>query len=274
MWIVYFLPKKLLSYWMGRLMHTKLPEPLAQWSIRTFGKYYQIDFDEAEKNVSEYSSIGDFFVRRLKPGARPIAESPVLHPADSVIAQVGQVREGHCIQAKGKTYSVADLCGDFEWAKKYEDGLFLTYYLCPTDYHRVHSPVDGNIQKLRHVPGHLWPVNSWSTENIEKLFAVNERVILEIESRLGSCLMVFVGATNVGQIRLSFDPDIITNVRGDKEPREKVYEPPVQIQRGEEVGAFYMGSTIVMIYPKTIRLQRDEWDSFKNRKVQYGQALL
>lgn len=274
MWIVHFLPKKLLSYWMGRLMHVKLPKPLAHWSVRTFGKYYQINFDEAEKSADEYSSIGDFFVRRLKQGVRPIADSPLLHPSDSVIAQVGEIQQGHCIQAKGKTYTVAGLCADFEWAKKYEDGLFLTYYLCPTDYHRVHSPVDGKIQRLRHVPGHLWPVNNWSTENIENLFAVNERIILEIESRLGSCLMVFVGATNVGQIRLAFDSEIITNIRGDEVPREKEYNPPIEISRGQEVGTFYMGSTIVMIYPKTIRMQRNDWESFQNRKVQYGQALL
>lgn len=255
-------------------MHMKLPKPLAQWSIRTFGNYYQINFDEAEKEASDYDSIGDFFVRRLKPGLRPLAESPLLHPADSVIAQIGAIEQGHCIQAKGKTYSVAELCGNFEWAKKYEDGLFITYYLCPTDYHRVHCPVDGKIQKLRHMPGHLWPVNNWSAQNIKNLFAVNERVILEIESRLGPCLMVFVGATNVGQIRLAFDSEIITNVHGDKEPREKSYNPPVEIQRGEEVGAFYMGSTIVMIYPKTIRMQRNDWENLLNCKVQYGQALL
>jgi phosphatidylserine decarboxylase len=274
MWVLYFLPKKLLSYWVGKLMHLRLPKPLAQWSIKTFAEAYKINIQEAEKPLDQYSSIGDFFVRRLKPGLRPIAESPLVHPADSRIAQIGEIREGKCIQAKDRTYSVAELCGDFELAKKYQDGLFVTYYLCPTDYHRVHSPVDGSIEKLRHIPGHLWPVNEWSAQNIENLFAVNERVILEINSRVANCLLVFVGATNVGQIRVSFDSEIITNVTGDRDPVVKPYQPPVQIQRGQELGAFYMGSTVVMIYPKTIRLQRDDWQTFLGKQVQVNGAFL
>lgn len=274
MWILYFLPKKMLSYWVGRLMHLKLPKPLALWSIKTFAKAYHINTEEAEKPLDQYESIGDFFVRHLKNGRRPLAEGPVVHPADSRIAQIGEIRDGKCIQAKDRTYSVAELCGDYELAKKYEDGLFVTYYLCPTDYHRVHSPVDGHIRKLRHIPGHLWPVNNWSTENIENLFAVNERVILDIQARVADCLMVFVGATNVGQIRVEFDPEIITNVTGDQEPREKLYQPPIEIKRGQELGAFYMGSTIVMIYPKTIRLQRSDWHQFFNQPVKMGGGFL
>lgn len=259
---------------MGKLMHVKLPQPLARMSIETFAKAYNINLDEAEKPLDQYKSIGDFFVRALKPGLRPLAESPILHPTDSKIAQIGEIIDGKCIQAKDRTYSVAELCGDYELAKKYQDGLFVTYYLCPTDYHRVHSPVDGTIQKLRHIPGHLWPVNEWSTTNIENLFAVNERVILDMRSRIGDCLMVFVGATNVGQIRVSFDSEIITNVTGDTEPREKVYQPPIEVKRGQELGAFYMGSTIVMIYPKTIRMQRDDWSSFLGQHVKIGGAFL
>jgi phosphatidylserine decarboxylase len=274
MWILYVLPKKLMSYWVGRLMHLKLPKPMARWAIRTFGNFYQINFDEAERSYESYDSIGDFFVRRLKDGARPIAESPLLHPADSLIAQIGPIQEGRCIQAKGKTYSVAELCGDPEAEARFHEGLFVTYYLCPTDYHRVHSPVDGQVVKARHIPGHLWPVNNWSANQIDNLFAVNERVILEIESRLGPCVMIFVGATNVGQIRLEFDPEIITNVDRKTETREKVYSPPVEIKKGQELGAFYMGSTVVMLYPKSIRLQRSDWDIYLNQKTRVGGALL
>ena len=259
---------------MGRLMHVRLPRPLAKWSIQAFANYYEINFDEAEKPLDQYDSIGDFFVRKLKEGARPLSESPVLHPADSVIAQIGPIESGKCIQAKGKTYSVADLCGNMELARHYDDGLFVTYYLCPTDYHRVHSPVDGKILRVHHIPGHLWPVNAWSTEKIDNLFAVNERVILEIESRLGKCLLVFVGATNVGQIRLSFDSDIVTNVKLKSKELEKKYNPPLEITRGQELGSFHMGSTVVMIYPKSIRHQRETWEAFMQRDVQYGGAFL
>jgi phosphatidylserine decarboxylase len=282
MWMMHILPKKWLSYWVGKLVHIQWPKPIATLAIQSFGKFYNIDFDEAEKQISEYNSIGDFFVRRLKPGVRPVADSPVVHPADSVISQIGEIQSGKCIQAKGKTYSVGELVGNFELAQKFQDGLFVTYYLCPTDYHRVHSPVDGVVKRTIHIPGHLWPVNSWSTENIENLFAVNERVVLEIESRIGNCLLVFVGATNVGQIRLSFDQEIATNTKLSvklfgplrSQMREKVYNPPVPISRGMELGAFHMGSTVVMIYPKNIRMQRDDWGSFQNKKVKLGEAFL
>lgn len=255
-------------------MHVKLPGPLARWSIKAFGSYYKIDFEEAEKPLDQYHSIGDFFVRRLKEGVRPLADSPLLHPADSVIAQIGEIIAGQCIQAKGKTYNVSELCGDPELGRQYEDGLFVTYYLCPTDYHRVHSPVDGAILRAHHIPGHLWPVNSWSTKNIDRLFAVNERVILEINSRIGKCLLVFVGATNVGQIRLSFDPEIVTNTQLKQKNLERKYDPPIEIRRGQELGAFYMGSTVVMIYPKTIRLQRSDWEADLQKEVLYGESFL
>lgn len=255
-------------------MHVRLPGPLARWTIKTFGKYYQINFEEAEKPLDQYHSIGDFFVRRLKEGVRPLAASPILHPADSVIAQIGTIVSGKCIQAKGKTYDVAGLCGDPELGKQYEGGLFVTYYLCPTDYHRVHSPVDGKLVRAHHIPGHLWPVNEWSANNIENLFAVNERVILEIETRLGKCLLVFVGATNVGQIRLSFDPEIVTNKFLKQENLERHYSPPIEITKGQELGAFYMGSTVVMIYPKEIRTQREDWEKEIKKQVRYGEAFL
>jgi phosphatidylserine decarboxylase len=231
MWFLYILPKKHLSYWAGKLMHLSLPGFLRPLSIKLFGEYYQIRFEEAEKPYHQYDSIGDFFVRKLKPGIRPLSESPILHPADSRISQAGEISEGRCLQAKDKSYSLAEFCGDQALAEKFKSGLFVTYYLCPTDYHRVHSPLDGQIKRVIHIPGQLWPVNSWSTENISNLFAVNERVVLEIESRLGPCLLVFVGATNVGQIHLSFDPEIVTNISGSPVGKvAKVYNQPIEIQ--------------------------------------------
>ena len=274
MWILYFLPKKFLSHWVGRLMHVPLPRKLAIWSIRWFGNRYQINFQEAEKSIEEYASIGDFFVRNLKPGARPLAPNPIVHPADSEIAQIGEIQGGRCIQAKGKTYSLADLCGDASLVETYKNGLFVTYYLCPRDYHRVHAPVDGVIRKVTHLPGQLWPVNSWSADTIDNLFGVNERVVLQIESRLGPCLLVFVGATNVGQIRLSFEPSLVTNQKLSQQRFHKEYDPPLPIGRGQELGAFHMGSTVVMIYPKTIYQQRDDWETFSQQKVQVGGAFL
>ena len=193
-----------------------------------------------------------------------------------MISQIGPIEKGRCIQAKGKTYSVADLCGDEKLAEKFKDGLYVVYYLCPTDYHRVHAPLDGDISRMIHNPGALWPVNSWSTANIENLFGINERVTLQIKARVGEALLVFVGATNVGQIELTKDPSVHTNLRPwmAESKLDKSYSPKIPILRGEELGVFHMGSTVVMIYPKSIRLQRDDWEKFKGKSVQVGQAFL
>lgn len=255
MWILYFLPKKWLSYLAGLMMHVRWPsKTFSQLTIRVFAGMYKINISEAEKTLDQYQSIGDFFVRKLKPGVRPIAFTSLVHPADSVISQMGPLQNGKCVQAKDRLYSVSDLCQNTKWSAEFSKGFFTTYYLCPTDYHRVHSPVKGVITDIMHIPGHLWPVNQWSTSNIENLFAVNERVVLRIETELGPCLLVFVGATNVGKIRLSFDSSILTNTKPwQNEPvLHKTLNPTLSIEKGDELGMFHMGSTVVMIYSSQV----------------------
>lgn len=258
----------------GKLVHWRLPRPLSTWTIKTFGEYYKINFSEAENPISEYQSIGDFFARKLKPGARPIAASPVVHPADSRIAQAGMVARGQCIQAKGKNYSVIDLLQNEALAAKYNDGLYVTYYLCPTDYHRVHSPIDGVVHRTIHIPGTLWPVNDWSTHSIENLYPKNERLVVEMESRVGTVTVVFVGATNVGKITTSFDPEISTNNLHTKKVLIKDYPQAIAIEKGEELGVFHMGSTVVVLFPATIARQRDDWFKLLDLKVKVGEPLL
>lgn len=274
MFWMYILPRKLMSHWAGKLMHWELPGFLATLSIRIFARMYNINTEEAEKSLESYTSIGNFFTRKLKPGARPVGEGPVVHPADSVIVAIGEINQGQCIQAKNQTFSIEDLLVDQELAEKFKDGLYVVYYLCPTDYHRVHSTVDGQVVKAVYQPGHLWPVNLWARENIKSLFAVNERVILHFESRVTRCAMVFVGATNVGKIQLSFDSEIVGNLPSKPQAFTKKYEPAIDLQRGQEVGLFSMGSTIVMVYPKNMRLQRDDWQVFLNKSVKVGETFL
>lgn len=249
--ILYLLPKNSLSRLVGFLVHLQLPRPLATWSIRTFGNFYKINLSEAEKPPEAYKSIGDFFVRRLKEGLRPLGAGPVVHPADSRISQAAAITEGKLVQAKGKMYSLQGLlCADdeAEVLKKYQGGFFATYYLCPTDYHRVHSPVTGAITSVTHVPGALWPVNEWSVGRIEELFCVNERVIIEIQTESGPVTVVMVGATNVGKMSLSFEPQILSNQSHVKSPQRIVYSPQKPVKKGDELGAFHMGSTVVMVY--------------------------
>ncbi|WP_413287532.1 archaetidylserine decarboxylase [Bdellovibrio sp. HCB337] len=248
--ITKFLPRNHLSYFVGKLVHWRGPRIWADLSIRIFAKIFNIDLNEAEKPVSEYPSIGEFFVRKLKPGIRPIAQTAAVHPTDSQISQNGRIRGGQLIQAKGREYHVQDLLANPEAAKTYNNGYFITYYLCPTDYHRVHSPVSGLITKVTHVPGELWPVNKWSVENVHDLFSVNERIIVEIASDYGPVAVVFVGATNVGQIVLSFDESFRGNQLTLSKTRVVEYKTPIPVERGQELGMFRMGSTIVMVYPE------------------------
>jgi phosphatidylserine decarboxylase len=245
--ITRYLPKNHLSFIMGKLVHLPLPRFIWIPVIKIFSNFYNIKLDEAEKPVSEYESLGDFFVRRLKPGIRPLGSDWAVHPADSVITQLSPIENGNLIQAKNKFYKANDFLQDSEAFKKYNNGFFVTYYLCPTDYHRVHSPVDGVITKVTHVPGMLWPVNKWSTENIEEMFSINERVCVEIKTDRGFVNAVFVGATNVGYIELSFMPEIKGNHFNVFKPLNKE-NLNIPIKRGEELGMFRMGSTVVMLY--------------------------
>ncbi|MFV8259278.1 archaetidylserine decarboxylase [Bdellovibrio bacteriovorus] len=251
--ITRILPKRRLSRWVGHFMHWKGPSLWARLSIRGFAWLYNIDLAEAEKSYDQYPSIGEFFVRRLKPGIRPVGTGWAVHPADSKITQAAAIDNGTLIQAKGLTYKLKDFTQDPDSDKKWAGGFFMTYYLCPTDYHRVHSPVDGNITDVRYMPGELWPVNEWSTTNVKDLFSVNERVLVEIETDLGPVGVVFVGATNVGHIVLSFDEKIRGNQKGPHIFEHKHYSPEIPVHKGSELGMFRMGSTVVMLYPPSFR---------------------
>ncbi len=263
--ITRFLPKNHLSYIIGQLVHIRLPGFLNKLIIAKFAKTYRINLEEAELPVEMYPSLGEFFVRRLKPGIRPIGTTWAVHPADSVITQAAKITAGKLIQAKNKTYSLDTFTRDKNWREKYDDGSFLTYYLCPTDYHRVHSPVDGEIKRVVHIPGALWPVNPWSTDNIHEIFSVNERVLVEIETERGLVGVMFVGATNVGKIVLSFDPEISGNQLLSSVVKEKNYVN-LQIKKGDELGMFRMGSTIVMLYSKNTILA-ENLNSFISKQV-------
>lgn len=251
--ITRLLPKRRLSRWIGHFMHWQGPKWWAKLSVKTFAKMYNIDLNEAEKPYSDYPSIGEFFIRKLKAGIRPIGQGWAVHPADSKITQAEPIHKGALIQAKGITYDLLNFTQDQDSLKKWDEGMFLTYYLCPTDYHRVHSPVDGVISDVRYMPGELWPVNEWSTTNIKNLFTVNERVLVEIQTELGPVGVVFVGATNVGHIVLSFDSQVRGNQKGPHIFQHKKYHPEIPVKKGDELGMFRMGSTIVMLYPKAFR---------------------
>lgn len=268
--ITRFLPKNHLSFIVGKLVHMKLPLFLRRFIMTQFAQKYGINLEEAEFPIEKYSSLGEFFIRRLKPGLRPIASTWAVHPADAMITQAERIHAGRLIQAKDKTYSVEQFTRDPDALKKWDQGIFLTYYLCPTDYHRVHSPVDGKILRMIHIPGALWPVNSWSTDNIHELFSINERVLVEIETERGSVGVMFVAATNVGQIILAFDSKVVGNQFQVPVSYEKSYH--ISIKKGDELGAFRMGSTIVMMYAKGV-LPNENVQKYLGQSVRVNSAL-
>ncbi len=267
-----FFPKNHVSFFIGWLVHQPMPRFLWTPIIRWFAGRYKINLDEAELPIGEYPNLGEFFIRKLKPGLRPVADTHVVHPADSVVTQAFRIQSGQLIQAKNKYYSAVDLTADPQALEKYDGGFFLTYYLCPTDYHRVHSPVTGIIKKITHIPGKLWPVNSWSTENIPELFSVNERVCVEIETFQGLVNVVFVGATNVGQIELFVDSEIRGNQLVLSKPLIKE-GLNISVQKGQELGCFRMGSTVVALFGKSFEINDEQFKRYHSQPVKVNSAF-
>lgn len=277
--LLYILPKNVLSRWAGHLMDVAWPGPLGPWMVKAFASLYKIDLGAAEHPIEAYPSIGKFFIRKLKPGLRPQGQGIVTHPADSRISQTAIIEQGQLIQAKGKTYSVQEFLKNSAALSQYGGGFFTTYYLCPTDYHRVHSPVDGEILSATIVPGFLWPVNEWSVNRIDQLFSVNERVIIEIKTAKGLISVVLVGATNVGKISLSFESKILSNQSSNgQEPRKISYSQPISVKKGDELGIFHMGSTVILVGSQALLQDlKKPWaevaNNFVGKSVKVGEVL-
>lgn len=243
-------PKNALSRAVGGLARLPVPAQVAQASIKVFAKAYQIDLDEAEHPTSAYPSLGEFFVRRLKEGARPIDENPEVacSPVDGTVGQAGPIENGRIIQAKGRDFSVAELLADADLAKDFEGGSFATLYLAPYNYHRIHSPLAGEVTAAAHIPGHLWPVNTHGVQEVDRLFAVNERIISYLDTQAGKVAVVKVGATCVGRIKLSYD-DLVSNDGGSREVVRREY-PGYPVEKGGELGVFELGSTVILLFQK------------------------
>ncbi len=262
------LPKKYVSHYVGSVAYKDWPIPFAKLSVKTFASLVGINVEEAEKPLGDYKSIGELFSRRLKKGIRPI-EGERVHPCDSRITQSGRIVQGVLIQAKGIKYTLEEFLPQTPWADLLEGGVFTTYYLSPKDYHRVHSPVKGKIHWLKTFPGELWPVNYWSLRNIPGVLAVNERVAIGIETPQGKMILVMVGATNVGSMSFPFDPTVMTNQYPFKNRRLLMdYPTPKNIQVGDELGIFNLGSTVVVLTEPKMG-----WIQSEPCKVKMGQAL-
>lgn len=231
----------------GRLADVPLPGPLLRALIASWVRFYGVDMSEAAGPASSFRTFNEFFTRRLRPGARPVAPGPdvVISPCDARVYTMGALaEEGRIEQVKGRTYTVAELLVSEQRAEAFARGFQATLYLSPAMYHRVHWPVDGTVVAWRHMPGRLYPVNALAVRRVDRLFAVNERVAIYLESAFGPLCVVMVGATNVGRISLTFD-SLVTNT--GTAGHFSVPTDPIPVRRGDELGAFNLGSTVVLL---------------------------
>jgi len=251
MWRI--VPKRAVSEAIGWGVSLGIPSSLRTLMLTRFARIYGIDVDEAEKPLTDYAGFDEFFTRKLRPGARPVDDAPgrVVSPADGVIVEAGLATAGKMIQAKGSDFDLASLLADPEAAARLQDGAYVITYLSPKDYHRVHSPVGGQVVGWRHVPGTLFSVNAGNIRREPGLFVRNERFITLIEMDGGGLVaVVMVAAVGVGHVTVSYDPEVATH-----QPqffraalRHRRYEQPKPIGRGEELGIFHLGSTTIVVF--------------------------
>lgn len=250
------LPKNALSRAVGALTRWRAPARLRLAAMKAFARRYGIDLSECP-DLEVYRTFGEFFARPLRPGLRPVAPGGgrVVSPVDGVVSEAGLADRGRLVQAKGMDYGVTALLADEELAGRLEGGAYATLYLSPRDYHRIHFPLGGRVLGWRYVPGSLWPVNPASVRTVPGLFAVNERLVTVLETPVGRCAVVAVGATVVGRVHAYYDPSVPhTNRRGGVLQRRD-YEAPIPVEKGQELGAFEMGSTVIVLFePGRVRL--------------------
>ncbi len=250
------LPQGALSRGFGRLADAPIPRRLRRPLLGAFARAVGVEVSEVARPLEAYGSLNAFFVRRLREGVRcwPADPRVVASPVDGTVGAVGVVRSGRLLQAKGRWYSAAELLDD-DAAERFEGGAFATLYLGPRDYHRIHAPAGGVIPRARYVPGALLPVNPAAVVSVADLFVRNERLICYIDGRYGLLAVIAIGAYNVGRISAAFDaawsapagaPGWVTNRRGAV-ATTRDYAPALPIERGDDLMAFHLGSTVVVL---------------------------
>ncbi|WP_223787796.1 archaetidylserine decarboxylase [Marinicella meishanensis] len=260
----YILPHRLLSKLMHRLMRIKA-KPIKHMTLNWMIKKFNINLDEAaSKNYDDYEHFNAFFTRALKPDARPIHDraDSLVSPVDGVISQLGDIEHESILQAKGHDYSVGELLAT-TMTDDFQDGKFITIYLSPKDYHRLHAPLDCEIKSMRHVPGRLFSVADWTTQKIPRLFARNERLVNHLNTRVGRVAYVYVGAILVSSIETVCN-GVITPPYA-RQVNDVLVRGQAQYKKGEEMGRFNMGSTVILLFPKDAVIFNDD--------LQAGSAL-
>ncbi|HBC34254.1 phosphatidylserine decarboxylase [Marinobacter flavimaris] len=249
----YITPQLGVSNLAGRLADNDRSPALKNRVIKWFIGRYGVDMSEAaEPNPEAYATFNDFFTRELKPGIRPLAdgEKTLVSPVDGAISQLGQVTGDRVFQAKGQSFSLSELLGGEEaTTAPFADGEFSTIYLSPKDYHRIHMPMAGTLRQMIHVPGKLFSVNPVTAENVPNLFARNERVVCIFDTASGPMALVLVGAMIVGSVETRWAGVVVP---GSRQVTSTLYEgeQAISFDKGEEMGRFRLGSTVIMVMPK------------------------
>lgn len=244
------LPRVQLSRAVGALSEKGLPPVAAGLVEGIYRRFYEVNMEEAAES-GPYASFDAFFTRALRPGARPIADVPLVSPADGKLSAAGPIDGAGKIVVKQQVYDVAELVGDAKQGLRFVGGEFAVVYLAPSDYHRVHSPVDGTVAELVGIPGDLFPVNAVGEAHFPGLFVRNNRVAIHIDTEhLGRVTVVMVGATIVGRISVTMIPEPsvpkgITRLA-----------PPTPVRRGDELGKFHLGSTAVVLLEPGVHISR------------------
>ncbi len=249
----YITPQLAISRLAGRLADYDQSPALKNRVIKWFIGRYGVDMSEAaESDPEAYPSFNAFFTRALKPGIRPLAEGDktLISPVDGAISQLGKVTGDRVFQAKSQSFSLSELLGgDEQTTKPFAGGEFSTIYLAPKDYHRIHMPIAGTLREMIHIPGKLFSVNPVTAENVPNLFARNERVVCIFDTEAGPMAMVLVGAMIVGSVETRWDGVVVPSGNQVTATRYEG-EQAIRFAKGEEMGRFRLGSTVILVMPK------------------------
>lgn len=267
----YLLPKQALTRFAG-LVASAHGGAITTRLIRWFVGRYKVNMAEAaDPDIRNYSSFNEFFTRPLKVDARPLAKADLVCPVDGSISQFGPIRRDQIFQAKGHHYSTTALLGgDAALAARFEDGFFATLYLSPRDYHRIHMPCAGRVTRMVYVPGALFSVNPTTARGVPGLFARNERVVCLFESARGPFVLVLVGATIVGSMATVWH-GVVNPPRSGRVREWDYRDKPVELEQGQEMGRFLLGSTVVLLFPKGSTRFNPSWAT--QRAVRLGEAM-
>lgn len=267
----YLIPQHLLSRLIGKLARSSLPFIKTPF-IHRFAKKYHVNMTEAlEPNLAAYPTFCDFFTRALKPDARPIdpQTNTIVSPADGVISEMGHITQNTLIQAKGVSFTLANLLGQqTHLTPLFQNGQFATIYLSPKDYHRVHMPLSGALREMIYVPGQLFSVNFKSSQHIPNLFARNERVIAVFDTVAGPMAIILVGAMIVASIHTAWSGQVTP---GAKRKITSQHYATIQLAKGQEMGYFSLGSTVILLFGP----QHMEWGKNVSRlsPVKMGEKI-